>query len=137
MQAQSDQLGPNTPDPHPVESEHEDQRPRVRRPSNVALEHQPEGGQDDEDIDDLTQSNRSRGKSWCSGYTSLSSALTVTAQLGTEAGSTGISGVPHSSSISPRGQPKHLVHSKPSWDPSPVSMPNIRSNFDAPLEAPH
>ena len=78
VQAQSDQLGPNTPDLHPVQSKHKDQRPRVQRPSDVAPEHTPGSGQDDGNTDEPAQSKRSKGKSWCSGYISLSSALNVT-----------------------------------------------------------
>ena len=42
---------------------------------------------------------------------------------------TGILGVLHSRSNSPRGQQKCSLPSKPSWDPSPVPMPNIRSTL--------
>ena len=42
-------------------------------------------------------------------------------------GWTGVLGVPHLRSVSRGGRPKRLVPSKPSWKPSPSSIPYTRS----------
>jgi hypothetical protein len=76
-EAQSEQLGRSTPDLHSagrgsnirIRREHEDQGSGVQQPPEVALEHAFGGGQDGGDAHDLTQSGRSRGKPWRSGYT--------------------------------------------------------------------
>ena len=49
--------------------EREDHGPGAQQHLGTASERTFGGGQDDEDSDDLVQSGRSKGESWCSGYT--------------------------------------------------------------------
>ena len=120
----SEQLGPATSDPLPAKKEHEDQGLGIQL-SEAAPERTSGSDQDDGDAGDLVRSGRPRGKSWRSVYTST--VRIDPHQLRIGARLTGLSGVPHSWSISPRGQLKYLGPSKPSWNPSPSSMPNTRS----------
>jgi hypothetical protein len=92
-------------------------------PQEIATGRVFDGDQDGGDTRDLVQSGRSRGKSWCSGYTTVHIDYH---QLKREAGLAGLLGLPQLWSISRRGQLKHLVLSRLSWNPSPSSMPNIR-----------
>ena len=120
MEVRNEQLGCNTPDFHLAEREHEDWGSGVQRPSKINPERTFCCSMD---ADNLVGSGRSKGKSWRSGRMT---ARTDHHQLRRGGGLTGLSGVPHLSSISRRGPPKHLVPSKPSCNPSPLSMPNIR-----------
>ena len=71
MEAQNEQLGPNTPSLHSVETdsnvrnqrEHEDRGLGIRRPSETAPERRCGDGQDEGDADDPLRSGKSRGKS--------------------------------------------------------------------------
>ena len=77
--ARSEQLGRDTPDLYPDErdpntrdrGEHEDRGLGIRKPSETAPERTSNGDQDGRDVDDLVQSGRGGGKSWCSGCTSV------------------------------------------------------------------
>ena len=76
MEARSERLGPNTLGIHSAQTdsntrdqtERKDHRPGVQQHSGIVSERTFGSGQDDEDFEDLVQSGRSRGESWCSGY---------------------------------------------------------------------
>ena len=75
--AQSEEVGHDAPGLYPGErgpstrdrGEHEDRGPEIQQPSEPAPRRTSSGDQDGGDFDDLAQSGRSRGKSWCSGFT--------------------------------------------------------------------
>ena len=92
-------------------------------PEEIATERVFDSGQDGGDTRDLSESGRSRGKPWCPGYTVIHIDYH---QLKREVGLTGLLDLPQLWLISRKGQPKHLVPSRLSWNPSPSSMPNIR-----------
>ena len=126
----STQRGSTTPN----RREHEDCRPGAQQHSETAPERTFGGGQDDEDADDSIRSGKSRGRFQYSGHSAIR-AITNLYQSRREVRLTGILGVLHLRLNSPRGQPKRLVHSKPSWHPSLVPMLNIRYtvHFGAPF----
>ena len=68
METRSERLGPNTLGIHSAQTERKDHRPGVQQHSGIVSERTFGSGQDDEDFEDLVQSGRSRGESWCSGY---------------------------------------------------------------------
>ena len=77
MEQRSEQLGANALDLHSAGTDPNtrDQReckghgPGAQQHLGTAPERTFGGGQDDEDSDDPVQSGRSKGESWCSGYT--------------------------------------------------------------------
>ena len=105
---------------------HKDRELGVEQPSETAPECAPGGGQDDTDVHDLVQSGGSRSECQCSSHTT---DRVDHHQSRTEAGSTVLSGAPPLWSISRRGQPNFSLPSRPSWNPSPLCMPNTRSAF--------
>jgi len=129
-EARSEQPVRNTPVPHYAERdskvlnrrEHGDQGPGARQPSETAPERIFGSCRDGGDAHEPVQSWRSRGKSWCSGYAIV---RIDHHQLRREVGMTGLLGMLQLWSVSQR-QLKHLVPSKPSRNPSPSSMLNIR-----------
>ena len=66
VEARSEQPNHDIPDLYFTEREHKDRGPGIQQPSEAALERACGGGQDGGDADNLVQSRRSRGKSWCS-----------------------------------------------------------------------
>ena len=129
--ARSEQFDRSNPDPHSYDEdstirdweEHEDRGSGAQRSSETARE-RTSGG-----VRDTAQSGKSEGKSPHSGYTMV--CIDRYCQSRREAGLTGFLGVPWLWSTSRRDQPKHLVLSKPSWNPSPFSIPNIRFLFQS------
>jgi len=90
--------------------QYEVRRPGIQQPSETVPG----------DVDDPIQSGRSRGKSLCSSNTLV---RIDPYQMGREAGCAGVLGVTHSRSVSRGG--RRSVPSKPPWNPSPLSMPNL------------
>ena len=79
VETRGERLGPNSPNPHPAETEsnthdqteREDRGPGVEEHSETASGRTFGDVQDDRGSDNLVQSGRSKGagKSWCSGHT--------------------------------------------------------------------
>ena len=128
MQGLSEQLGRNVPSLQRDSNihnqrEHEGRGPDVQQRSEAASERTSGGGQNDRDHGDPVQNGRSRGKSRCFSYTAV---RIDRHQSRRKAGLTGLLDVLHLRSNSRRAQPRHLLPSKPSWNPSLASMLNIR-----------
>jgi len=77
-EAQNEQLGHNTTDLRPAkrdpnQREYEGRGPIVQQPSEIAPDRTIGDGQDGGDAHDIdqAQSGKSRGKSWCSCYTTV------------------------------------------------------------------
>ena len=128
MEGHSEQLDRNVPGLQRDSNIHnqrerEGHGPDVQQRSEAAFECTSGGGQNDGDHDDPVQSGRSRGKSRCFSYTSV---RIDRHQSRRKAGLTELLDVLHLRSNSRRAQPRHLLPSKPSWNPSRASMLNIR-----------